>query len=428
MSDLEGLPGRARAGASAVGGLAKAFDDLSKSGKVSHQTIVGLIGVLPALSSPVGALALGIAGAATALGRWTEEAAKAADESAGLTSAMDRYYEAIISGATESEALLRKQEAERHEQFARRRAELEKENSLWNRVVEGMAATADPTGLIRRGVKMVGDAYEEHLAESAARAKKELDELAATLGRESRFAKALSETGNTINEFFIEDMQEGLGTTARMLALVTGDEREEALHATGQGMLFIAGAIASIRDEAVTTEQVMFSLARTMEFEVGRAFGTAGVGIFDAYADAMERSISITSLFSEETGRAMQNALAASLRALGQSAAAHAAEELAYAAMTAINPTAAALYGPAPAHLAAAGMWASVAALAGVASPALSVGGGGGRDRGRLPGADTGRGDERGPTFQLILLGNPDAATKDELARWIQDAQDGRDV
>lgn len=175
----------------------------------------------------------------------------------------------------------------------------------------------------------------------------------------------------------------------------------------------VSSEIERVRRHAPTALEVAASAAAHL--------GSVGGGAFDAYADAMDRSISVQSLLSQQTGRAMQNVVASTLRGIGSEAAANAVMETAKGIAASTGPAGVAAFGNPGGHFAAAGMFASVAALAGVGSGALSVKPGGGGGGGGGGSSRDGRSSEASdsPMVNVTVIGAPDWDGKRELAKWV---------
>ena len=151
--------------------------------------------------------------------------------------------------------------------------------------------------------------------------------------------------------------------------------------------------------------------------------GDVAVGAYDAWTDAMETSIDTQKFAAKSLLSSLRNMIAGVIRTIGEKAAIKGAEEIAEAYSSIAGED----YKGAAMHGSAAAQWFGVAAAAGVASAAMSTGGGG-RGSVALPGQDSeGNGGTR-IVQQITIIGTLDTRDAESLAEQLQHAQASRDL
>lgn len=224
-------------------------------------------------------------------------------------------------------------------------------------------------------------------------------------GPDSLGPHALGQSQLGADATYSAELSEG----AKLLATTEGRaEAAEGLAELGVASEGLAKRLEEIEHKAPTAFDVAAAAAMH--------FGEVGTGAFDVYADAMEESLSIQSLLSQRTGRAMQNALAATLRSVGREAAASAVMEAAKGTAAATGLFDEKKFGSATGHFAAAAMFGSVAGLAGIGSASVSVQPGG------SPGSRESRAGGRvgtggGAGIQVTVIGSLDDEARRQLAQ-----------
>ena len=157
----------------------------------------------------------------------------------------------------------------------------------------------------------------------------------------------------------------------------------------------------------------------TMKDEAESVFIMSAVDAYNAYADALDRTVSLNAIFAGGFDRAMRNVAASAVRSLGQRAAFEAAFELAAGFRDLATPG---MQGAALIHFKSAGMFAAIAAAAGIGGGLLSVQGPGAPGAGGPVGG--GRSDSSGSgrtvNLSVVTIGVLDSEARKEIARQLQ--------
>jgi len=157
------------------------------------------------------------------------------------------------------------------------------------------------------------------------------------------------------------------------------------------------------------------------------AIGGMAAGAFNAYADALDKTVSLNALFAGGFDRALRNQAAAVVRSVGQQAAIRSIFELAQGFAALGTPG---MQGLAAFHFKSAAIFGSIAVASGPGAGLLSVapaGAGGGEGRGR---ADRDGGGDRagGPSYQVTVIGNLDDQGAADLVRRLRQAEERGDA
>lgn len=411
----------------------------------------GLLALVPAVANPA---SLAVTGIATGIALLVKEAQKykgikfdrelAATEAAarGAARGFDAWRKVMAGGGTESEAsfaqILAKTRAEfdetekrlnddtakREERVKFLQSEVEKFERLAGSYEKGHEA-------IQRYTIAGEKARKEIAAEEAAiRANnQQLEDEARKVNETVRLQKERQEAiegatkatrdqgsaGITLIEITKEveeaKRRENAEWDAYLAKLREAMAMEAARKKHGTPGMFGPGLSVAIPALSKNTEK---TFGERMEDSGEMALIDAMAGSYNAYADALDRTISLQTLFSESTGRAMRNAVAQSVRAIGMRAQIEGAME----AAKAIRDYADGNIPGAIGHTKSAGMFFAVAAAAGAASGALSVnagstGGNGGG--GFVAGSNPDSRERSGPTINVTVIGTLDTAQREEL-------------
>lgn len=442
----------------AARGLDAAFDALGGSGKFGAENIAQLSSLLPLLGS-AGPMGLAIAGAGlltTKLFQMHQEAKKQeiaeeasrvkalADATLDAATGLRAMQKALSEGKSITEALLARDEAQTGKDFENVAANSAKRLKELQAELDGLRQKE--AELNAQSPRTLAELLEKD--EALQKVKKEIEETAHAMANVvvvedqsvESFRQASIEIRNqrdAMNEACkaAEDYEEAMAemlaqmaSTMSGLATMFGDSgKEEGLPGMADGYVETTGIMV---DATISATEMIRAQWEQTRAAIEGALILGAIPMFDAYADALDKTVSLNALFSESSGRAFQNAASGIARQIGHIAMIHVAEELALAATTAMNPAAAALYGPAPAHLKAAGAWAIVAGAAGVGAGLASVAPGGGsggapsvngRERG-------GSGEGTGTQVFVTVIGTLDERGAESLAEQISSVQRRRNV
>lgn len=441
--DIDSLPLRAGQATTAVNTLSKGLENLGREGKVTYESVSQLLNGLGRLHPALGAVAQ-----AAKLTILSFQLLEQVEKDFRLQSLSDdlrslsKDFDGVAAGAkmlAEAEDYLQDETGE----LAKKQALIKGHLMDFHHEMAEAARRSRELGDAEEGqVNQLRDSAQTHL-DSIQRLENEAEDLRRLIERKKEATEAEREFAETIarrNELFafehggFDKSNALLGQ--RRAAIQSGldfwREEEAQLRLRAEHEIKTTGVVSDatrariveIRAETAALEaqaRVYDELAQI----AANALGGIAVGAFDAYVAAMERSISINSLLSESTGRAMQNVLASVLKSVGAQAAAQAIMELAYG-VAAMTPWGRGVYGDPAFHFKSAALFGSVAVLAGMGSAGLSVntGGGGG---GGSAGNDR---QESGKTatVQLFIFGRPDRASLRDLARQVQEEMAAGDL
>lgn len=401
------------------------FREIQQGGTISAETMVRLGGVIAQMGTPLGAAGAAIGLLATVISDTVgavqrlkkEELQRHMREIAAATKKAreewDTYFRVVSEGGSEEEAALRQSRENNLRRFQQQKEMLE--GLIAEGEVTVTALTKQLAGAHNQFSRSIIEGQIEEWKRAIAGYKARLEELAQTTGQ----------TVNKIDSMLKPTSAEALSKPAAADEQNAGfldniPQAREDVQGLGFDLLIAEARAQSLRDHWKGVTDDMKLMAKD-------AFADVMVGAFNAYADALDRTISLNAIFAGGFDRALRNMAASTVRSVGQQATVKGAFEVAEAFASLARYDGVGFAG----HMKAAGAYFAVAATAGVAAGALSVNAGGAAGGGvRLPGANPDGTDRGGPspTFQLILLGAPDASVKDEIARWVRDAMEGRDV
>ena len=421
---------RAEAATKGVNALTHAFGDLSKKGEVSAASINQLAGSL-AMVNPVLGLITAAVGATVASFKMIEELdAKEALEGFGVganVAALEfqRFAAVTVVGAGSSDRLMEAQKRLADSQFS-----LKEKASLLNIEIARQAALVKEHPELEANAAAAVEDYKNKLKEQfKARAdivdaiQIEIEHIKGDEAATKRNQKAQDDYNETLErEIDLFNLTQRGRAQAGGLR---GQQIEEIeRHIALAEQLYEVELKTSTGDPAATLKRIsdLKDYSAELEFQISvqerlgamaeSAIAGAGAAAFDQYGAAMERVVDGNNAFNKSSGRAMQNALSATLKQVGQRAAIEATMETAYG-VAALTPYGAAIYGPPGQHFAAAAMFASVAAITGASGAALSVksgggGGGGGSGRGNAGGGKT-------LNLSLTVVGTLDTQSRKDL-------------
>lgn len=431
--DIDTLPERAGGAKRAVDQLTNAFEDLSKTGAVNHKTFQALSGTLMTIPHP----AAQVAGLSLQVGAAIFKAASAAEsfvavglqnELASVAFEADRARESVstfqremFSGATKEQAAAKQaidREKELTEWFIKKNEHsIASQKLIGRNSADSMAIIKDLEKQNAGALERINRLVREYKDKWEKGPKKVVTDVAKELSKIS---------GNSGDAGFTPEAVDAVNARYAEQAAVV-DTLGEAFGKAGLNLRVMAGMSvinAQGMEESIPIyQQVEASLTRIGQTAL-YSVGQVGAEAFDAYADALDKTVSLNELASASLDRTAQNIAAGQVRAIGRQAAVegafYGAKALASLAMYDYN--AAATYGQASAAM------FGVAALAGVASGALSVKPGGGPGRGRGRGADGGSFGPGGPTVNVTVIGNLDDESAQDLGRRIAKAMSQGDA
>lgn len=417
--DIDSLPDRSREATAGVRSLGKAFDELSTKGRINSSVFLGLAGSLGQVHPALGLVAAGI-GVVVAHG----ERFKQLD----LQDAINEFSASARVAGLEWDILSAKMQAgagvsgrlrEKLEELAktevliqnRHRLLADETKRLEESVEKGRTKQEFATASLNAYTKQTEKAI-QLLTDRRTKIEGEIDAIKASQAATERWSNAI--VRNNLPLFEQVRLLKERRDYMMEVAALQGKEGDIG---------FSAEFVKRINDAANKTTDLAYGLEQ-VGFMAASAVGGIATDAFNQYADAWDRVIDGQNAFNKSSGRAMQNALAGTLRAVGQEAAARAIMETAMGIAASSGPLGLATYGDPSKHFAAAAMFASVAALAGVGSAALSVkpagGGGGGRGGGGGSGGSAAGG--RNVTVNVTTFGTFDFEQKRVLAQAVQEA------
>lgn len=445
-SDIDSLPQRAGSAQKAVRALSGAFDDLARTGEVTNKSLVQAFGALEALG-PAGHIAAaglrlvagqfiavaeagasGMIGAVNDLNSSLQIQAQIMARADGTYKALGAQFRSLASVSVE----LAQEQDKVKTILASSAAGIEQQTSIWNLAKKGFAATGESLNGLAAGTRDALIASAAHTRQLLARK----DALNSEIGAFQSNERAMESWGRAM--LFNQQIQktlEGTGAqssgqvSAVVESRIAGIDREvSSLKAKGQALLALArieseqsgmaseGTLERIRENQLETDslQAKAQMYRDVGAIADSAIGGTAAGAFDAYANALDKTISLNQIFAGGFDRSMRNMAASVVRSVGQQAAVKGAFEVAEA----VGSFAIGAYPMAALHLEAAGLYFGVAALAGVAAGAISVKGApAGSSRG--PGGRAGDSGDNGPRINVTIIGAPDWDGKRAVAGWI---------
>lgn len=429
--DFGEFPQRVAGGEKAIRAFSSAANDLARSGTVMNDSLVKSAKALEALG-PAGQIASVALGGV--LQRYADIAESAAGEMVGAMLDLNRTLQiqaAIMARADGTYATLgskfkqlasvtvglAKEQDNMKAIIERSAGSIEEQTSLWELAKNGMADTGESLrGLSKetrealiasanhtRALLASRDALNAEIAASQA-SEKAMERRRAALALEAQLVTALRGTGGDKGEVGqLEAKKQRLMEVAQLEAQERG--------------VASAGTLQAIRENQIELDQ----LARKKQLysDVGEiansAIGGAAAGAFDAYANALDRTVALDRIFAHQFDRSMRNVAASVVRSVGQQAMIKGSFEVAEGIAAAARYD----WPGAAGHAEAAGVYFSVAALAGVGAGALSVKAGRGASAGGGGGGSMGSGSN-GPVIYINWLGGePDAEGKRRFARWV---------
>lgn len=377
-NDFNTLPDRAGNARQAVGKLSNAFEELTRSGGRTHGAVLavgGALGAIPTPASQVASVLVTVAGAfMKAAGdaaefetkikfrQWAKEAESFALGVEIAAAKVRVFNAAMFAGDSEAVSALK---------------------SRISTLVETANKLADTPEKVANISKLIRGLRQE------------LEDLVKS---EEKQVEVRTKANPLLaaNVFLLKQQLEFQRELARIdlerRIKPKGFEDQQA-----EGGLAVTIATTKASEEAAS--------AFSAEAQAASLLGSVAGDAFDQYANAMDRVIDGQNAFSKSAGRAMQNALAATLHSIGRQAAVEAGMEGARA----LAALATHRYADAGNHAAAAAAFLGVAAAAGVGAGAMSVkpssggrGSGVGGDSGGGSGVASGRG---GPTINVYPIG-----------------------
>ena len=420
--DIDSLPQRAAGAEKAVRSLSGAFNDLARSGSVSNENLVRSAKALEALG-PAGQIASvalggvlqtyrGIAEAATGgmvvsmidLNRELTIQARIMAEADGTYKSLNSQFRQLVTVSID----LAEEEEKRRAILSSTGLELSEQMSLWNLVKNGMK----DTGTALNGV--AADTREALIA-SAAHTRQLLVRRDALNSEVSAFQA---------NESAMDSLRRRQ-TSDQLLSKALGESEIELLRRKRSELEEVArlqagvsGVVAASTSESIAGLTKQIDLYEDIAQIADTAIAGTAAGAFNAYADALDETISLNQIFAGGFDRSMRNMAASVVRSVGQQAAIKGAFEIAESIAAFARYDVPGGTG----HLKAAGVYFSVAALAGVAAGATSVksasggGGGGGGGRG---GSDDGKAG--GPSIYVTVIGALDTQARKDLGAQLRE-------
>lgn len=431
------LDDRAQAATKGVKALGGAFEELSKKGSLSAQSIGQITSALASVNPALGAVAAA-AGVAYRSFKMLEEL-ELADQFAlfsvgarQMVTDFERFAVTTTASVEASDELRQKTVELAEAQFALKAKTDAVHEAAAKQTKEAAAGNANAEGALKSYIQTVIDQFpasakkvEDIKAEIAAikeqtaataRAKEAQDDFNANVARENAVFEARRKGRAEFSTFASKSGAEEI----QLLEVLAGQYERQYDLEIARGDVNAATTLQNLRN----TQDRIDALEREAEMQarVGAMAESAIAGIaagaFDAYAEALDKTVSMNALFQSSTDRTLRNVAASTIRNVGRQAAIEGAMELARAAAALAigNYPSASLHGQA-----AAGFFA-VAAAAGAAAGATSVkapsGGGGGRGRDAGSGGPSGSG---GPTIHVTVIGSLDTQARKDLGAQLRE-------
>lgn len=418
-SDFNTLPNRADRARGAIRNLSSAFEDLSKNGTLTSRAVNSLANAMGAIPHPgaqvaslgiqIGSAILGAAEAAEEFKRkqLAEEFKRVQDEIERGLDSVRAFRDAMLSGDTTLDANV-KQRIQNIRDVA----------SASERAIEaGIVSSRDQIAKWKQEQDLyvagqgrwlvLGTAIAEmeaHIRAEQSRSTKVMadasDEIRLLLGRFDDYTGNVRKAEKATKDF--SDSLKGISVTDT----IGGPEQEASIQRNID--LYYQWAAAGRM------------VSETLKEQAGEHGMMFAADAYNAYADALDKTVSLNQLFAGGFDRAMRNVAASSIRSVGQRAAVDAAYE------TAKGIAAIAIGDPmAPVHFKAAAAFAAIALAAGAGSGLVSVapGGGGFSSGGGRGGRESGGREGRGTTINLTVIGAPDFTTKQTIAQWVHEIE-----
>lgn len=425
----------ARAATGGIHALGSAFDDLSKKGEISSQSINQFASSVAAVNPLLGVLVAAVGVTVGSFQRLKELDLKDSlvQLGAGVKVAVnefDRFVDRTTAGAGESGALKEKlKDLAEAQGFLRQHiAAVNAEAIRQTELAKTQGADAD-TAL--RRVESEIELEKSRVATAAAvvdAMTAEIEALRKRKAEQERAAKTQKDFNESIaneREIF-EAKQRGRGTERQvelkeleMLAAQYDRQYDIEVKAGDANVDVTAKNIRNVALRIDALEQEIQSQQRLGQM-AEQAIGGVAAAAFDQYANAVDRVIDGQNAFNKGSGRALQNATSNIMKQVGREAAVYAVMETAKGIAASTGPAGLAAFGDPSGHFAAAATFASVAALAGVSAGALSVKGGNGGGSGGGNGGGGGSGDagspSGGPHISVVVIGSLDTQARKDLA------------
>lgn len=457
-----------------VSGLDGALAQFNSTGTVSVSTIFSMASALPSLVNPATAVAAAVGVAVVAVKQMAEASKRAREEALKLkreafdelTGEALRAQEATLQAAKDVAAgLMTTEEADALQEALKRRKEYleiqkagiqatKQEVGEANKYAEAMGfdgAAGSMMGLVDAGTEMLLQTDQEIQAilkkVEARRAEEKAEEDAGKAARDAALArvKARIDAQKAFEESQVQArdalalsqkiqmaIAQGLGgdelsmlqlQRSQMLATLQLEamQQGEVNQAKLDEILILDQLIEKKKEEAATAAEVSRM--------VDSAVRGVAAGAYDSLVDSIDQTISVQNLFAEATGRAMRNAVANVLKALGREAAIKSVFNLAEALAAYAGGNVASGSG----YLAASAKYAAVATAAGVAAAALSVAPAqapspGASETGSPGGPRTGVGPNATVNQTVVVIGTLDARGAEELSDQLARARESRDL
>lgn len=423
----------------AMQGFDSAMNELNKTGKVSQATISQLTLLLPLLANPVTAVAVGIGAIVSQIMRWKAEQTELAN---ALTDQRVRIY------LTEAEKMVNVK-TRIAGTSGREREILHGLADQQNLATEGARNYAETLKALGEEEKRTGESQNAAMSQTT---ENYVRSAAAIEGRK----KALEEDLEALRKAIAAEKKAAEESRRHELALTLAGANEPFQRGAFESQelsiintvlehqqIMRAALIAEMNKQVTAGEKVtqaqfdelsaidaktaaLERQADTYKFVAGVAKDAVGgimAGAFNAYADALDETVSLNAIFAGGFDRALRNQAAAVVRSVGQQAAVRSIFELAEGFAALGSPFTAPF---APFHFKAAALFGGIALAAGPGAGLLSVapaaaGSAGGR------GGKGGSGDSgsarSGATINVTILGAPSWETKRSIKEWVSEVE-----
>jgi len=437
--DIEGLPGRTQAATKGVTALSGAFGELSKKGELSASSINQIAGSLAMVNPLLGLVAASV-GAVVSSFKLLEELelkdsmALFAVGARQTVAEFERFAAVTQAGAEASAGLKTKAEelAVAQSILREKTASVASEAARQNKLVADGTTTQESadaalaaftqgvinnyTATVQRVAGLKDDiaAIQQQTAVTK-RQQQAQEAYNASVTRENALYSARREGRARFDIFASQSRAEEL----QQLEMIAGQYERQYDLEVANGDVNAAVTLQNLRNSQDRIDALESEIE--MQHRVGAiaqsAIAGTASGAFDAYAEALDKTVSLNALFEKSTDRTLRNVAASTIRNVGRQAAVEGAMEAARAlASLAVRD-----FEGAGNHAAASAAFFGVAAAAGVAAGLVSVkpasASSGGRGRG-----DAGAGDGKsGPVIHLTVIGNLDTEARKDLGRQLRE-------
>lgn len=414
--DIDSLPARAEAGKRGVQSLSRAFDDLSRTGKLSAGSIQALGSALFAAVPVAGALVIAGGTLYAAFNRIKEQRlAEAFDlvssSAKGAREEFDRFVK-VTEDSIGASAAMRKQ--------------VEALSNVDRGLAEAKQRLAMAQEFTNKQVKIGEMSIRDSNEVNSFAERQERKTTEALLEKRAALVKGIDVTKKVeaAEEKLWTESEAGQHVLRLLKESVDALRLSEAAAAAETRRLQMEQADAALRYQQILADRrELFAQQQEESFENQNAIAarsmaeSAAVGAaadaYDAYADALDRTVSIQNLLSGSMDRTLRNIAASTIRNIGRQAVTEGSMQVAHA----LAKTAMGNYPAAAVHMEAAAAYFAVAAAAGAGAGLASVrqpgrGGGGGAGAGAAGGG--------GPQVSVTIIGAPNYEGMREVASWVQ--------